>query len=43
MITDYNVTECITEEAYENYCRKPTNWDKYYEAIAEKEDMKRED
>lgn len=39
MITDYNITECITEDEYENYYRKPTDWDKYYK---EKEDNKDE-
>lgn len=43
MITDYNITECITEDECENYYRKSTNWDRYYEAMAEKEDMERED
>lgn len=31
MITDYNITECIIEDEYENYYRLATNWDKYYE------------
>lgn len=39
MITDYNITECITEDEYENYYRKSTDWDKYYE---EKESNKDE-
>lgn len=43
MITDYNVTDYITDYEYENYYRKSTDWDKYYEAIAEKEDIERED
>lgn len=43
MIADYNITECIIEDEYENYYRKSIDWDRYYEAMAEKEDMERED
>lgn len=38
MITDYNITDLINEECYENYYRKSRNWDKYYDALAEKAD-----
>ncbi len=43
MITDYNITDYYNDEQYENYYRKPTDWDRYYETMAEKEDMERED
>ena len=43
MITDYNITDLINEECYENYYRKSRNWDEYYDALAEKEDRERED
>lgn len=43
MITDYNITDLINEECYENYYRKSRNWDEYYNALAEKEDRDRED
>lgn len=43
MITDYNITDYITDYKHENYYRRSTDWDKYYEAMAEKEDMERED
>lgn len=43
MITDYNITDLINEECYENYYRKSRNWDEYYNALAEKEDTERED
>lgn len=43
MVTDYNVTDLINEECYENYYRKSRNWDEYYEALVEKEDRNRED
>lgn len=43
MITDYNITDYYNDEQYENYYRKPVDWDKYHEAMAEKEDMERED
>lgn len=43
MITDQNVDQCYNDYCYNNYYRKPTNWDKYYEAMAEKEDIERED
>ena len=35
MITDYNVTDLINDERYENYYRKSRNWDEYYNALAE--------
>lgn len=43
MITDYNITDLINEESYEFYYRKSRNWDKYYDALAEKEDREYED
>lgn len=43
MITDYNVTEYYNEECYENYYKKSTDWDKYYDGLAEKADQERED
>lgn len=43
MITDYNITDYYNDEQYENYYRKSTDWDKYYEVMAEKEDMERDD
>lgn len=43
MITDYNITDLINEECYENYYKKSKNWDDYYDALAEKEDRDRED
>lgn len=43
MITEQNIEDMYNDYSYENYYRKPTNWDRYYEAIAEKEDMERED
>lgn len=43
MITDYNVTDLINDECYENYYRKSKDWNEYYDALAEKEDMERED
>lgn len=43
MITDYNITDLINEECYENYYRKWRNWDEYYNALAEKADRERED
>lgn len=43
MITDYNITDYIEEDEYEFYNRNPIDWDRYYEAMAEKEDMERED
>lgn len=43
MITDYNVTDLINDECYENYYRKSKDWNEYYDALAEKEDRDRED
>ncbi len=43
MITDYNITSCIEDEAYETYNRKSTNWDDYYDRLAEMADRKYED
>ena len=43
MITDYNVTDYINDACYENYYRKTKDWDKYYNALAEKADRERED
>lgn len=43
MITDYNVTDLINDECYENYYRKTKDWDEYYDALAEKEDRDREE
>ena len=43
MITDYNITDLINEESYENYYRKARNLDEYYDTLTEKEDRNRED
>ena len=43
MVTDYNVTDLINDECYENYYIKSKSWDKYYDALVEKEDRNRED
>lgn len=43
MITEQNIEEMYSDYCYGIYYRKPTNWDRYYEAIVEKEDMERED
>ena len=43
MITDYNITDYINEECYESYYRKAKNLDEYYNALAEKEDIEREE
>lgn len=43
MITDYNITDLINDECYENYYIKSKNWDEYYDALAEKADRERED
>lgn len=43
MITDYNITDLINDECYENYYRKLNDWNEYYDALAEKEDRDRED
>ena len=43
MITDYNVTDLINDECYENYYRKSKDWNEHYDALAEKEDRDRED
>ena len=43
MITDYNVTDYINDACYEKYYRKTKDWNKYYDALAEKEDRDREE
>lgn len=43
MATEYNVTSYITDECYENYYRQSTDWDKYYNSLAEKADREYED
>ena len=43
MVTDYNVTDLINDECYENYYRKSRNLDEYYDALAEKADREYED
>lgn len=43
MITDYNITDLINEESYEFYYRKSRNLDEYWNALAEKEDIEREE
>lgn len=43
MITDYNITDCINDEAYEFYNKRSTNWDNYYDILAEMADREYED
>lgn len=43
MITDYNVTDYINDESYEFYNRKPTNWNRRNEILAEIADREYED
>lgn len=38
-----DVTEQYTQECYENYYKKSTNWDAYYEHLADEEDNEWED
>ncbi len=43
MITEYNITDYINEYAYELYNRKPINWEKRDEILAEIADREYED
>ena len=43
MITDYNVTSYYNDYCYEDYYKKSKDWDRYYDAMAEKADRERED
>lgn len=31
MVTEYNLTDLINDECYNEYYKKPRDWDKYYE------------
>ncbi|MGN1269385.1 MAG: hypothetical protein ACI4UU_00725 [Clostridia bacterium] len=43
MITDYNVTDYYNEDYYNDYYRQSTDWDKYYNGLAERADQEYED
>ena len=38
MVTDYNITDLINDECYNEYCKKTIDWDKYYENLEDKYD-----
>ena len=38
-----DITEAYTQYCYNNYYSKPTDWDSYYEHLAEEEDREWED
>ena len=38
MVTEYNVTNLINDECYNEYYKKPRDWNKYYENLEEEED-----
>lgn len=43
MITDYNITECIIEDEYENYYKPVANWERKEQIQAEIADIAYED
>lgn len=38
MVTEYNVTDLINDECYNEYYKKTRDWNKYYENLEEEED-----
>lgn len=36
MVTEYNLTDLYNDECYNEYYKKPRDWDKYYEDLEEK-------
>lgn len=38
MVTEYNVTDLINDECYNEYYKKSRNWNEYYENLEEEED-----
>lgn len=38
MVTEYNLTDLINDECYNEYYKRSRNWDEYYENLEEEED-----
>lgn len=38
MVTEYNITDLINDECYNEYYKRSRNWDEYYENLEEEED-----
>jgi hypothetical protein len=38
MVTEYNVTDLINDECYNEYYKRSRNWNEYYENLEEEED-----
>lgn len=38
MVTEYNVTDLINDESYNEYYKRSRNWNEYYENLEEEED-----
>lgn len=38
MVTEYNITDLINDECYNEYYKRSRNWNEYYENLEEEED-----